>query len=121
MTLELLLGYGGIVGGTFVVLYVAVKTVDKFLGTKSRTVPICPLNNDPEFRAILTQQTEQMTELLRLSARQIDVSHEGQNDSSVLLNRLIDLVQSMQTRTEVDHRGHDIRLEELRRAVGNGG
>jgi len=122
MNVDQLLAAGGIIGAGFVVLYSAVKVIDKFLGNgkngrSQQVVAACPLNADPEVRGLIAKQTEIMTTLLSLATKQIDIAREGQSTVAAVLNKSVDLLNEIRREGQIDHARLDMHVEEARRAI----
>ena len=106
---------GGLIGGGFIVLYAAVKTIDRVLNGKSgpRQSFSCPLNADPELRSFVAKLTEVQTTQLAMLTKLIDFTQESQESATALLTKSVDLLREIQT----DHRIQDSKLEDMRRTL----
>ena len=99
---------GYVIGGTAAALWMGAKLIERFL--PARQLGACPLNADPELRALLTKLTDsQATALNRLSKA---------------ADRDAEINATMAKQTEIlnelhnDHRIHEMKLDELRRVMG---
>lgn len=117
--------FGAIIGTVFVVIYSAVMVVNKYLGNKTKPEPqmpqqvvaACPLNAEPQLRAMVAKGVDGNTALIGMVKQVIDHETAAENRSMEILKEIVALMREFDRRVIEDHTRHESNLEEARRAI----